>query len=343
LHIHLGTAHHVAHVVPLESTELLPGESARVQLVFDSPICVTPGDRFIARDAQAVHTVGGGVILDPAAPARKRRSAERMRWLEALEKLAAGEGVAPLLEGAKYGLKMAELARLLGLPPEEVVLPAEAVTIDSGQDRFVLHPEHWAALRDRALAALVNFHAQVPDEPGPDIGRLRRIALPELSDALWRVLIAALVYEQLVARSGPWLHLPKHRVVLSDADQMLARKLQPLIAGGKFNPPWVRDLAAVSHEPEERVREVLRKAVTHGTVYQVVRDLFYDRECVGELAVIVTRLAQAHGAVDAARYRDELGLGRKRTIQILEFFDRVGYTRRVRDAHVLRNDSGWRQ
>jgi selenocysteine-specific elongation factor len=76
LHIHLGTAHHVAHVVPLESTELLPGESARVQLVFDAAICVTPGDRFIARDAQAVHTVGGGAVLDPAAPARKRRSVE---------------------------------------------------------------------------------------------------------------------------------------------------------------------------------------------------------------------------------------------------------------------------
>ena len=342
LHIHLGTAHHVAHVVPLESAELLPGESARVQLVFDTAICVTPGDRFIARDAQAVHTVGGGVVLDPAAPARKRRSAERMRWLEALEKLVAGEGVALLLQAAPYGVKMSALARLLGLPPDEVVLPAEAVTIDSGQDRFVLHPEHWAALRDRALAALVNFHAQVPDEPGPDIGRLRRIALPELSDALWRALVAALVYEQLVVRSGPWLHLPQHSVVLSDADRVLTRKLQPLIAGGKFNPPWVRDLATVSHEPEERVREVLRKAVTHGTVYQVVRDLFYDRECVGELAAIVTRLAQAHGAVDAARYRDELGLGRKRAIQILEFFDRVGYTRRVRDSHVLRSDSGWR-
>jgi selenocysteine-specific elongation factor len=229
------------------------------------------------------------------------------------------------------------------LPSEEVVLPAETVTIDSGQDRFVLHPRHWAALRNRALAALANFHAQVPDEPGPDIGRLRRIALPDLSDTLWRALIAALVYEQLIVRSGPWLHLPEHSVALSAADQVLARKLQPLIAGGKFNPPWVRDLATVSHEPEERVREVLRKAVTHGTVYQVVRDLFYDRQCIGELAAIVTRLAQTHGAVDAARYRDELGLGRKRAVQILEFFDRVGYTRRVRDSHVLRNDSGWRQ
>ena len=51
---------------------------------------------------------------------------------------------------------------------------------------------------------------------------------------------------------------------------------------------------------------------------------------------------RAQGDINAARFRDTLGLGRKRAIQILEFFDRVGYTRRVRDAHVLRPDSAWR-
>ena len=40
-----------------------------------------------------------------------------------------------------------------------------------------------------------------------------------------------------------------------DSDQALAQKLQPLIATGRFDPPWVRDLAAAVHEPEERVRQ----------------------------------------------------------------------------------------
>ncbi|MNY76882.1 Selenocysteine-specific elongation factor [compost metagenome] len=40
-------------------------------------------------------------------------------------------------------------------------------------------------------------------------------------------------------------------------------------------------------------------------------------------------------------FRDATGLGRKRAIQVLEFFDRVGYTRRVRDAHVLRAESAY--
>jgi selenocysteine-specific elongation factor len=95
-------------------------------------------------------------------------------------------------------------------------------------------------------------------------------------------------------------------------------------------------------EPEMRVREVLRKQALQGEVYQVVHDLFYDANCVGELAGVVNRIAAREGGVSAAAYRDAVGLGRKRAIQILEFFDRVGYTRRVRDAHVVRGDSVWR-
>ena len=42
------------------------------------------------------------------------------------------------------------------------------------------------------------------------------------------------------------------------------------------------------------------------------------------------------GAARAADLRDRIGGGRKVAIHILEFFDRIGYTRRVRDTHILR-------
>jgi len=344
VHVHLGTARRVAHVVPLESDVLRLGDSARVQLVFDAPICALPGDRFIVRDAQATHTIGGGVVLDPFAPARRRRSAARLLRLDALEKLTRGDGdgVSALLQQAPHGLRTTELVRLTGLPPDRLILPPDARQIDGNPDRFVLHASHWAALRERTLEALRTFHVELPDDPGPDVGRLRRIAVPGLADPLWRALVSELASEGLLVRNGPWLHLPGHNASLSESDAALVRKLQPAIAAGRFDPPWVRDLAATFREPEERVRSVLRKSVTQGTVCQVVRDLFYDRDCIDELAAIATRLAHENGTVEAARYRDILGLGRKRTIQILEFFDRVGYTRRVKDTHVLRQDSGWR-
>ncbi len=341
LHVHLGTTHAVAHVVPLESAQLRAGESSRVQLVFDAPLCAVTGDRFIVRDAQARRTIGGGGVLDPSAPARRRRSGERLGYLSALERMLAGEGLAPLLQHARAGLATAALVRLTGRPAESLPLPPEALRISAGADDVVLLPVRWQSLREAALSALRRFHAETPDEPGPEVGRLRRIASPDMPAGLWRALLDELARDRLVQFSGAWVHLPEHVVTLSQSDQSLAGKLRPLIAAGRYDPPWVRDLAATVREPEDRVRAVLRKLLTQGGVFQVVRDLYYDRERIAELAGMIHALGREHGSLTAAGFRDVVGLGRKRAIQILEFFDRVGYTRRVRDAHVLRPDSAW--
>ena len=341
LHVHLGTSHRVAHVVPLEGSSLSAGEAARVQLIFEQPICAQPGDRFIVRNPQATLTVGGGHVLDPRPPARRRRTAQRLRYLDALEQLVAEGDVAPLLAESPLGIALPELVRLTGLPRERLGLPRAALLLESPHESFVITTERWAALRQKVLQALGNFHARFPDEPGPDAGRLRRIAAPELTLPVWEVLIRTLVRENQLIRSRAWLRLPDHEVRLTAADLALIDKLRPLVAAGRFDPPWVRELAAGLHEAEERVREVLRKQVMLGEMFQVVPDLFYDVGCVAELAAIVQTLAQQDGGLHAAAYRDALGVGRKRAIQILEFFDRVGYTRRVRDSRVLRHDSGW--
>jgi selenocysteine-specific elongation factor len=341
VHVHLGTAHRVAHVVPLEQPRLTAGDSARVQLVFDAPVCATCGERFIVRDAQGRHTIGGGRVLDPQPPARRRRTPERLAALAALERLVDGGEIGPLLAQARYGVRVAELVRLCGRTAEELPVPPGALTIEAGAERFVLVPERWQALRDGALSALARFHEEVPDQAGPDAGRLRRMSFPDAPAALWRALITQLQHERRLFARGAWLHLPEHHLTLAEPDRALADKLRPLILAGRFDPPWVRDLAATVHEREERVRAVLRKLVGHGDVYQVVRDLYYDRDAIAELAAILAACHREHGAVHAARFRDSVGLGRKRAIQILEFFDRIGHTRRIRDGHVLRGENTW--
>jgi len=117
--------------------------------------------------------------------------------------------------------------------------------------------------------------------------------------------------------------------------------LHAAIVDGGFDPPWVRELAVAVRTPEDEVRAVLFKCVVQGAVHQIVRDLFYADERVRELVRVLKDLVQRHGIVEAAQYRDAIGVGRKRTVQILEFFDRVGYTRRLRNARVLRADSSW--
>lgn len=341
VHVHVGAAHSPARLFLLDSEHLATGESARVQLVLDTPVCALSGDRFIIRDAHAAHTIGGGVVLDASAPARKRRSEPRLRYLDAIERMLAGEGLSQLLASSPHGVSTADLERLTGRAASNVQLPEHTVLKGTHQETFAILGDAWQSLREHALATLRAFHTEFPEDAGPDSGRLRRMARPDIPASLWTALIDELAREGAMVRHGPWLQLPEHSAALSDSDQELARQLQSLIVQGRPEPPWVRDLATAVKQPEDRVRQVLRRQAACGTVCQIVHDLFYDSDRVDTLAGVVASLAREQGGVDAASYRDAIGLGRKRTIQILEFFDRVGYTRRVHDVHVLRKDSGW--
>ena len=343
LHVHVGTAHRVARVVLLEGNELIESGTMRAQLVFDNPVCAAAGDVFIARDAQARKTQGGGVVIDPDAPARRRRSPERLVHLAAIQRMLLGEGITPLLESSPQGIEMRELVRLRGLAAERIALPPGVRIVDPLGQSVVILDLHWQSLCQRTLAALRAFHREQPDEPGIDRGRLRRMTAPAVADAFWRALIDELVQKQLVRQSEHWLHLPEHRVTLNERERDLAQKLQSALAAGGFDPPWVRDLALAVRADDDDVRLVLRKCMAQGEVYQVVRDLFYHRDSIRALAREVRRLYEQSGFVEAAHYRDSIGLGRKRSVQVLEFFDRIGYTRRTARGRVLRVDSSWHE
>ncbi|MFM0239216.1 selenocysteine-specific translation elongation factor [Paraburkholderia phytofirmans] len=343
LHVHLGTQHQVAHVALLDGETLGAGQRARVQLVFERPVCALPGDRFVVRNAQANRTIGGGHVLDPFAPSRKRRSAERLAWLDALQTMLDTATLDAIFARAPHGLSRSLLERLTGMPAATLALPANTRVVElPGEDALLVADALWQALNSRLTATLAQYHERSPDELGPDISRLRRIAAPLVDDALWRALVDDAATRGEIVKRGPWLHLPGHAVTLDEADRALAATLLPAVKAGGFDPPWVRDLANAHGVPEERVRQLMRKLARQGELFQVVRDLFYHPQMIRELASIAAAEAQKNaGTVAAAPFRDVTGLGRKRAIQLLEFFDRVGYTRFHRGLHLLRTDSRW--
>ncbi|RTG49599.1 SelB C-terminal domain-containing protein, partial [Serratia marcescens] len=102
-------------------------------------------------------------------------------------------------------------------------------------------------------------------------------------------------------------------------------------------PWWVRDLASELGEEESRVRALLRKAAQLGHVTAVVVDRYYLSRRIDQFAALIRELDAERGGANAADFRDRLGVGRKLAIQVLEFFDRSGFTRRKGNEHLLRD------
>ncbi len=336
VHVHLGTSDAMASVALLDRDLLAPGGTALAQLVLREPIGAWHGDRGVLRDASATRTIAGVRVLDPFAPMRYRRTPERLRTLAAWTLEAGAAGIEALLAGAPLGLDTDRLLRTLGWRGDAPLpLPADAVRLGAA----IVSAPHLAALEKRIGERLADFHRASPEDVGPDLRRLKRLAGPRVGDALWQHAVEALLAAGTLARSGSWLHLPAHAAVLSATEERLAQKLLPRLADGGFDPPWVRDLAKDSGASEPVVRQTLASLARRGLTFQVVKDLYYPAATIERLAFLAREGFDGPDGLQAASFRNATGLGRKRAIQLLEFFDRIGYTRRVGDVHLLRPDT----
>ncbi len=74
-----------------------------------------------------------------------------------------------------------------------------------------------------------------------------------------------------------------------------------------------------------------------GIITAIVKDRYYRNDRIVEFANMIRDLDQECGSTCAADFRDRLGVGRKLAIQILEYFDRIGFTRRRGNDHLLRD------
>ena len=341
LHLHIASKHYHVHAVPLSTDNLLPGQSAKVQLVSDEMICCMTGDRFIIRNPQATQTIGGGRVLHPNAPDRKRRSEERLQWLDSVAALFDGAGIETLLEKAPFGLSEKTLLRLTAKPLEKLDRPVGVFELEptglQTQTVWILE-SHWKKLADQVVKCLAEFHEQFADEVGVEILRLRRMTLSKISEQLWQLLVRYLLDQKMVSRTRSLLHLPEHIPVLSEKEKLMAEQILPILETGGANPPWVRDIAKHLEVDEQEIRQVMRRLNRQGEVFQVVNDLFYHRNALQNLAHIVLSL-EPQNDISTAEFRDLSTLGRKRAIQVLEFFDRVGLTRRIKERRLVRNRS----
>ena len=344
VHAHLAASHSTARVAVLGAGSIAPGESGWVQIVLDQPMHALAGDRIVVRDQSATRTVGGGTLIDPFSPKRGRARPARLAWLDAIETGGPERAVMRAIESTDTGVDTGWMRRAFAVTDaemERMLDAAGAVRVpDSGTDRC-FSVAHWAGLGTEILAFLETFHRERPRLHGANANDIRLGVARRVSQGVVEHALASLAHGGAIARRGVTVRLPEHRVTLGTNDERIWPRVARVLDPATGSPPSLRQAAEQLKIDEAELGALLKRATNAGLVMPVTRTRFVPLAAVRALAAHAESLAGGlpEGRFTAAEYKNHAGIGRNFAIELLECFDRSGFTERLGERRRVRRSA----
>ena len=340
--LHLGTSEVIARVSIRRGESIEPGGSKIVHLLLDRPIAALQGDRFILRDQSATRTMGGGTVIDPFAPRPRRRDPLRAERLEALATPDPRTALARLLACSPAGIETTKFGCAFNLTEarlQEILAAVGAIVVSKDPDIAILRAgieEH----HKQILHCLQGFHTDQPRSLGMGLRDLRARSVPAVDEKTFLALLRVLIDAKKLSINGSIATLAGHHATANSVDDVMWQKLKPLLEAMQFKPEPAETLAVTAGLKKAIVEEFLHRKAKSGEVFRVSSNRFYPRETFARLAAIAQSVAEASAdqMFTAAQYRDQVGVNRMLSIEILESLDRLGITQRIGDKRKIRKD-----
>lgn len=341
---HTGTAEHLGTVILLDREELLPAESAFVQIRLDHPVAALRGDRFVLRSYSPVQTVGGGTILHPLP--RKHKGHDKREAAVALKTLLDGAETDiilwHILDAGWTGLTEHELQVRANVSPKllekalQRFISQKQVILYDKENRKLLHPDSMEQLKQAIVEQLTDYHQKFPLKTGMLKEELSA-QLPRPVDVkLYNFVLRHLAEQNVLAQEMEWVRLMTHKVDLTRDEEAIREKIEKAFREGGLQPPFLKDVAEKLPGTPRQHQDVLQWMISKGIIAKTKEDLYFHTSALSHLQERLVAFLKEHGEISTPQFKEMTGASRKYTIPLLEYFDMQKVTIRIGDIRRLR-------
>ena len=345
---HTGTAEVNASVYAMKGDVIRPGEEHLVQIRTHTPVVAGPGDRFIVRTLSPVRTAGGGRIVE-AVPGKLKRKREGVyedlqRRCEAIAK--DDRFIEYCVQTARsLAASDAELALRTKLPRQRVReilddLQRQGVVVPL-TSKLSMHRETLADASGRVLELIAAYHRDQPGSLGTTIEQLRTDS--RIDNLVLDGLITLLKADGRLVENGGRLAMPEHKPAFRGEDEQHIQAIEILFRQQPFHPPTVPEIIEQTGATEQGVRKMLRLLREHKKLIPAEEGMLFHREAVDRAREILTDYISKEGKLESVRFKYLLDTTRKFALPLLDYFDRVGVTRRDGNTRYLKGVQGGRK
>jgi len=336
--LYIGARRVSAKIALIENgiSSLAPGHTSMVQLILDSPISAYSSERFVLRDDSESFLLGGGVILDPIGPQFGKAKPERLARLRALSTGSVDTALRHLL-ASNVTTNWPDLARTFHLKRESAVptLPDTAVKFDLKQSTWITTRSAIAAAKQALLKTLSNARAQENNSRGIPKDMLIKLAGRASDKTLLEATLTTLIKTGVLGVTEGRVHDAKDGSK-HDGNALYWASLERQLQAAGRHIPVLSELQRDAKLDETSLKLALKHGADRGFLHRINATRYALTNTILDFAETSESLAAEH-AFTVADFKDELGVGRKLAVEILEFFDTINFTQRKGNERTIVN------
>ena len=348
--IYIGAKRQAAKLYLLEesarATGLVRDATVLVQVIVETDIDCCWGDRFLVRDSSESTTIAGGIVLEPRAEPARVKNKEALGYLQAMGLPTFGQMLTELLVNRREALNTAHLMSICNALPQDFEAALHSAQLATrirhfrmnGQDFCVLD-DVWASSQRTIVELVECCYRDSQNTDGVPTDHLRVKCLAQLQgrdkESLLEAALVDLVNSSLLKRVGGRVRLPGVEPVVTAQEARDWELISTILSQYQAQIPTLSDLLESLQLSREALQSALMGAVKDGRVHKISTTRFLLSDRLNHFAQSLTTLFETQGMFSVADARDHLGLGRNSCVDLLEYFDQVGVTRRDGDKRVV--------
>jgi len=342
IRFHLGTDECLGRLVLLEHDELQPGENGYVQIVMEEPVVCAKNDRFVIRFYSPVTTIGGGVIIDPNPPRQKRFNEAVLEEIAIKEE---GDLEEVLLQEMNKRpdriLSVQELAEFTNAQQDEIrdILEdlsrsglAYSLTQES-PDLFISRP----GLEQNSQTinkVLVDYLKKYPLRRGMPREELRSRYFKQYPVKVFNPFLAFLESTGLVSLDSTHIKPSGFEVVPDEETKKALNRLMEKLQQNPLAPPGLKELQEEVKDFRGEFAELIAYMEETDQIVKVAESTYFSRAALDMAWERIDEHFAHSSQLSLAEARDLWESSRKHTLPLLEYFDRIKYTKRMGDNRI---------
>ncbi|MBF0450741.1 MAG: selenocysteine-specific translation elongation factor [Candidatus Magnetomorum sp.] len=340
---HTGSSEMPAHVFLLDRESLLPGVETFAQIRFEHPLCVMRGDRFVLRQYSPVQTIGGGVIIHPLAPKRKRFKPE---IISDMQRLGMADDVTCLsihIQKSGYsGITLSRLTQCTALDDsslkkylKDLANQKMILLLDTEPVRYI-HQETLSLWEKIICERLQSYHETFPHRTGMPRQELKSRFPNTFPTALFQILIDRLLEMNHIQVHQEFVFMSSHHANLSDDMLQMKDKVYDLLKTSGLASPSLKEISQQFNLEQQQVETLLTFLENENQIIRISQNIAVCQHLLNALEKQLIEYLQANETLTPQDFKNLTHVSRKYSIPLIEYFDRKKITLRVGDIRKLR-------